>query len=61
MITFSQDSGYHPQISSIFDRVSSADDLIRESEDVSMILEAVLDTSGDDLLVIADEFRQGIN
>lgn len=37
--------------------MSSAGDLIRESEDASMVLQAILDAIGDDMLDIVDEFR----
>ncbi|KAK4054618.1 hypothetical protein OIO90_003430 [Microbotryomycetes sp. JL221] len=57
IISFSQDPGPHPQVSAIFDRIASNEELIRESEDASMILEALLDTVGDQLLELVDEFR----
>lgn len=57
IVSFTQDTGFHPQISQIFERISAPDDLIRESEECSMVLQAILDASGDDLLAIADEFR----
>lgn len=50
-------TGYHPTFSSIFDRISSPEDIIRESEDSSMILQAMLDIVGDAMLEIVDEFR----
>ncbi|ORY55737.1 hypothetical protein BCR35DRAFT_355708 [Leucosporidium creatinivorum] len=58
ILTFTQDPGYHPTFSSIFDRISSAEDIIRESEDSSMILQALLDVVGDAMLEIIDEFRE---
>lgn len=57
ILSFSQDVGYHQTTSAIFDRMSSSDDLIRESEDASMVLQAMLDAVGDDMLDIVDEFR----
>lgn len=52
-------SGYHPQFSSIFDRISTgSDEIIRESQDASMILQAMLDVVADDMLDIVDVFRE---
>lgn len=50
--------GYHPEISSILDRIASPDDLIRESEDASMVLQALLDVVADEALEIVDDFRE---
>ncbi|SCZ90650.1 BZ3500_MvSof-1268-A1-R1_Chr9g10910 [Microbotryum saponariae] len=57
VISFSQDPGFHPQVSSVFDRMASQDDLIRDSEQPSMVLQALIDVVVDDALVIVDEFR----
>ncbi|KAM0789443.1 hypothetical protein ACM66B_000266 [Microbotryomycetes sp. NB124-2] len=57
IISFAQDPGPHPQISAIFDRISSSEELIRETEDASMVLQALLDVLGDQLLEIVDDFR----
>ncbi|SCV70143.1 BQ2448_1537 [Microbotryum intermedium] len=57
VISFSQDPGFHSQVSSVFDRMASQDDLIRDSEQPSMVLQALIDTVVDDALVIVDEFR----
>ena len=46
IISFTQDPGYHPQFSAIFDRMASTDELIRETEDASMVLQALLDVMG---------------
>ncbi|CEQ41333.1 SPOSA6832_03024 [Sporobolomyces salmonicolor] len=57
ILSFSQDAGYHPQISQIFERLQSKDDLIRDAEDASFVLQALLDVTADDALDIVDEFR----
>lgn len=57
VVSFSQDSGYHHQISQIFERIQSRDDLLRDSQDASFILQALLDVTADDALDIIDEFR----
>ncbi|KAG0657505.1 hypothetical protein C6P46_006474 [Rhodotorula mucilaginosa] len=57
IISFSQDSGYHHQISQIFERIQSRDDLLRDSQDASFVLQALLDVTADDALDIIDEFR----
>ncbi|BGP71251.1 hypothetical protein NBRC10513v2_004619 [Rhodotorula toruloides] len=58
ILSFSQDSGYHHQISQIFERIQSRDDLLRDSEDASFVLQALLDVTADDALEIVDEFRE---
>lgn len=57
IISFSQDSGYHHQISQLFERIQSRDDLLRDSQDASFVLQALLDVTADDALDIIDEFR----
>ncbi|GAA6002879.1 uncharacterized protein JCM10292_001352 [Rhodotorula paludigena] len=58
VISFSQDSGYHHQISQLFERIQSRDDILRDSEDASFVLQALLDVTADDALDIVDEVRE---
>ncbi|KAL8280853.1 hypothetical protein RQP46_006857 [Phenoliferia psychrophenolica] len=60
VVSFSQDPGYHGRFSAIFDRIQSGADLIRDSEDPSFILQALLDVVADHSLEIVDEFRDQI-
>ncbi|KAM0748844.1 hypothetical protein T439DRAFT_327347 [Meredithblackwellia eburnea MCA 4105] len=60
ILSFTQDPGFHGRFSSIFDRIQSSSDLIRDSEDPSFILQALLDVVGDHALEIVDEFRDHI-
>ncbi|BGP49160.1 hypothetical protein JCM10450v2_005043 [Rhodotorula kratochvilovae] len=58
VISVSQDAGYHHQLSLLFERLNSRDDILRESEDASFVLQALLDVTADDALEIVDEFRE---
>ncbi|KAI5478327.1 RecQ family helicase MusN, partial [Pseudohyphozyma bogoriensis] len=60
VISFTQDPGFHSRFSKIFDRIHSPSDLIRESEDHSFILQALLDVVADHALEIVEEFRDQI-
>lgn len=60
VLSFCQDPGQHARYSSIFDRVQSASNLIRETEDPSFVLQALLDVVADHALEIVDEFRDQI-
>lgn len=55
MISFTQDPGYHARFSKIFDRIHSQGDIIRDSEDSSFILQALLDVVADHSLEIVEE------
>ncbi|BGP17098.1 hypothetical protein JCM10213v2_005109 [Rhodosporidiobolus nylandii] len=48
ILSFTQDAGYHRQISQLFERLQSRDDLLRDSEDASFVLQALLDVTADD-------------
>ncbi|TNY18471.1 hypothetical protein DMC30DRAFT_418810 [Rhodotorula diobovata] len=58
VLSVSQDQGYHHQVSNLFERLNSRDDILRESEDASFVLQALLDVTADDALEIVDEFRE---
>ena len=58
VLSVSQDQGYHHQISNLFERINMRDDILRESEDASFVLQALLDVTADDALEIVDEFRE---
>ncbi|GAA6018221.1 hypothetical protein JCM10207_002871 [Rhodosporidiobolus poonsookiae] len=58
VLSFTQDAGYHPQISNLFERLQARDDLLRDSEDASFVLQALLDVTADDALEIVDECRE---
>lgn len=60
ILSFTQDPGFHFRFSKIFDRIHSQSDIIRESEDVSFVLQALLDVVADGGLEIVDEFRAEI-
>ncbi|GAA5853031.1 hypothetical protein JCM8547_004778 [Rhodosporidiobolus lusitaniae] len=57
-LSFTQDAGYHRQISALFERLQSRDDLLRDSEDASFVLQSLLDVTADDALDVVDEFRE---
>lgn len=57
IISFSQDPGFHGRISEVLDRIDWPDSLIRDSEDVSFVLQALLDVVADHALDIVDEVR----
>ncbi|GAA5980874.1 hypothetical protein JCM11641_004751 [Rhodosporidiobolus odoratus] len=58
VLSITQDAGYHRQLSQLFERLQSKDDLLRDSEDASFVLQALLDVTADDALEIAEEFRE---
>ncbi|GAA5911884.1 hypothetical protein JCM6882_005230 [Rhodosporidiobolus microsporus] len=58
IISFTQDPGYHHQVSTLFDRLHSRDDLLRDSEDASFVLQGLLDVTADAALDIVDEMRE---
>ncbi|GAA6034503.1 hypothetical protein JCM8097_005361 [Rhodosporidiobolus ruineniae] len=60
ILSFTQDAGYHRQISNLFERLQAKDDLMRDSEDASFVLQALLDVTADDALDIVDEFRHNL-
>lgn len=60
VVSFCQDTGPHARYSSIFDRIQSSSNLIRESQDASFVLQALLDVVADNALEIIEEFRDHI-
>lgn len=57
ILSFTQDPGYHGRLSEIFTRIQADASILRQSEDPSFVLQALLDTCGDYALEIVDEVR----